>query len=109
VASGLRAGVAAAAFLTRLPLGRLDLGADDVARGSFLFPLVGAAIGALVGLAAVGFAAFLPSLLAAGLAVGLEALLTGGLHLDGLADTADALGTRSRARSLRTRPSSTCS
>jgi adenosylcobinamide-GDP ribazoletransferase len=104
VASGLRAGVAAAGFLTRLPLGHLELGADDVARGSFLFPLVGAGIGALTGLAAVGFATFLPPLLAAGLAVAFEALLTGGLHLDGLADTADALGARSRARALEVMP-----
>ena len=45
-ARSLRAVAAAIAFLTRIPVGRLVLGADDVARGAALFPLVGAGIGA---------------------------------------------------------------
>ena len=45
-----RAAAAAVAFLTRVPLvGRLELGAGDVARGAPLFPLVGAGVGALAG------------------------------------------------------------
>jgi adenosylcobinamide-GDP ribazoletransferase len=55
------------------------------------FPLVGAAIGAAVGsvwwLADQGF----PALLAAALAVAADLAITGLLHADGLADTADGL------------------
>jgi len=95
-----RAVLAAVAFLTRLPVGRVELGPEDVARGAVLFPAVGAGIGALVALVAVGTDARLTPLLAAALAVSLEALLTGALHLDGLADTADGLGARTRERAL---------
>ncbi|QYC40514.1 Cobalamin synthase [Nonomuraea coxensis DSM 45129] len=54
-----------------------------------LAPVVGLVLGAVAGLPL-----FLPvpPLLGAGLAVGLLALLTRGLHLDGLADLADGLG-----------------
>ncbi|MER7499947.1 adenosylcobinamide-GDP ribazoletransferase [Nonomuraea pusilla] len=54
-----------------------------------LAPAVGAALGAVAGLPL-----FLPGppLLGAALAVGLLAVLTRGLHLDGLADLADGLG-----------------
>jgi adenosylcobinamide-GDP ribazoletransferase len=99
--SALRAGAAAVTFLTRIPFGRdLALGAADVRRGALLFPLVGAAIGAVVGFASLGLDAALPALLAAALAVALEALVTGGIHLDALADTADALGAETRERAL---------
>jgi len=51
--------------------------------------LVGAATGALlVGMVAVG----VPAAVAGLLAVGFAALVTRGMHLDGLADTADGLG-----------------
>jgi adenosylcobinamide-GDP ribazoletransferase len=99
VRSTLRAAAAAVTFLTILPLGRLfALDETDVARGSLFFPLVGAALGAAVGLAAVALDDVLPVFVAAALAVALEALLTGVMHLDALADTADGLGgTRERA------------
>ena len=42
----------------------------------------------------------LPSLGAAALGLGVAALLTGALHLDALADTADALGGATRERRL---------
>ena len=98
---GVRAAAAAVAFLTRVPVGRVvTLDATDVARGAALFPLVGAGIGAVVGAVADALAGPLTALLAAVLAVGIGAVLTGALHLDGLADSADALGASTRERSL---------
>jgi adenosylcobinamide-GDP ribazoletransferase len=94
------AALAAVAFLTRLPVGRVALGREDVARGAVLFPLVGAGIGALVGLVAAESDARLTPFLAAALAVALEAVVTGAIHLDGLADTADGLGAPTRERAL---------
>jgi adenosylcobinamide-GDP ribazoletransferase len=86
---------AAIGFLTRVPVR-----AADPARGAALFPVVGAGIGAVTGGTAYGLAQFLPALAAAGIALAVGALLTGALHLDGLADTADALGARTRDSAL---------
>ena len=97
----VRAAAAAVAFLTRVPVGRLTaLGPDDVARGAVLFPVVGAGIGALAGGVAVGLDSRLTLLLAAALAVAVEALVTGAIHLDALADTADGLGAPTQERAL---------
>jgi len=101
VARGGRAVAGAVSFLTIVPIGRwVDLDAEDVAGGSAVFPLVGAAIGALVGATGALAAGFLSPLVAAGLAVAVGIIVTGAIHLDGLADTADALGGRSRGRAL---------
>jgi adenosylcobinamide-GDP ribazoletransferase len=99
-ARSLRAAAAAVAFLTRIPVGRIVLDANDVARGAALFPVVGAGIGAAVGGLLVGLDGELTALLAAALAVALEALLTGVIHLDALADSADGLGAGTRERAL---------
>jgi adenosylcobinamide-GDP ribazoletransferase len=84
----------ATGFLTRFPVGRRTATADAMLRAAPLFPLVGAALGALVGAAALGLAEVLPALIAGALAVGLELVLTGALHVDGLADSADGLAGR---------------
>jgi adenosylcobinamide-GDP ribazoletransferase len=84
----------AVAFLTRLPMPHPQ-GAmpANFIRAQRVFPLVGAAIGAVVGLVCLGLrAAGLPDLAAAALALGAGALLTGALHEDGLADVADGFG-----------------
>jgi len=101
MSDALRPAVAALSFLTRIPLGRwVQVEADDVARGAWLFPVVGGVVGAAAGLLADVAAGWLPSLAAGALAVGAAAVLTGALHLDALADTADALGGRSRKQAL---------
>jgi adenosylcobinamide-GDP ribazoletransferase len=101
VSEALRPAAAALAFLTRVPVGRwMSLDARDVARGAWLFPAVGAAVGGAAGLVADVSAGWLPPLAAGALAVATAALLTGALHLDALADTADALGGRSREHAL---------
>src|SRR5919106_3517129 len=97
----IRAAAAAVAFLTIVPIGRrVDLDGEDVARGSVFFPLVGAAIGGAVGLSAVALDDVLPALVAAALAVALEAIVTGVIHVDALADVADGLGGATRERAL---------
>jgi len=77
---------AAMAMLTRLPVP----GAPVAGAGAGAFAIVGALIGmaALLPLVALGGAM---ATVAAILAVAMFALLSGGLHLDGLADTFDAL------------------
>jgi len=80
----------ALSFLTRIPvpdLGKLD--APDFARAALFYPLVGLLIGGLLCLPALLFPHASPLLLAAILTV-FWAAITGGLHLDGLADSADA-------------------
>jgi len=99
-AAELRGLAAAVAFLTRVPVGRLvAVDANDVARGGAFFPLVGAGVGAVVGGITQAAAGTLTALLAAALGVAAGAALTGALHLDAIADAADALGS-ARERAL---------
>lgn len=83
--------LSACRYLTILPVPRGE-GSEDLGRAAGWFPIVGAVLGSLLALTAVGLGAVVPPLVLAALVVALWALLTGGLHLDGLADTADGLG-----------------
>jgi adenosylcobinamide-GDP ribazoletransferase len=81
-------------FYTRLPLSHDGpIAGTDLAQASWAAPIAGAVVGAL-GAAAYGVAhaAGLGPLPAAGLALLVTIALTGGLHEDGLADTADGFG-----------------
>jgi len=84
----------AVAFLTRLPMPHPDGAVSpNFARAHRLFPLVGAMIGATIGLVYVGLMEInVPPVGAAALSLGVGMLLTGALHEDGLADLADGLG-----------------
>jgi adenosylcobinamide-GDP ribazoletransferase len=96
-----RAAAAALTFLTIVPLGRwYRLDERDVARGAVFFPVVGAGIGGVVGVTAVALEDVLPVFVAAALAIAVETVLTGAIHVDALADTADGLGARTRERAL---------
>jgi len=90
-------------LLTRLPLPRLpDRAFDSQSRAGWAFPLAGVAVAlpacAIAGLA---LAAGVGAGAAAGLLLGTQILVTGALHEDGLADTADGLwGGFTRTRRL---------
>ena len=75
-----------------------EIGRDDAARAVLWLPAVGLLLcvpaGAVLLAVEAGGHSGPRRLLAAALAIGVLALLTGGLHLDGLADTADGLGSR---------------
>jgi adenosylcobinamide-GDP ribazoletransferase len=88
-------------FLTRLPVGG-GLAGADLGRSCAWFPLPGAVMGLLVAAGAHLSAGHLPALLAGVLAAAALAWLSGGLHLDGLADLFDGLsgGHGDRARTL---------
>jgi adenosylcobinamide-GDP ribazoletransferase len=93
VRDGLRSAIAALSFLTAVPVGRRAAIAEaDLRRGLVLFPLVGGLVGGGMGLVAWGAVQVLPTLPAAVLGVATGAILTGAMHLDGLADTADGVG-----------------
>ncbi|MET7751006.1 adenosylcobinamide-GDP ribazoletransferase [Micromonospora sp. NPDC005367] len=81
---------------TTLPVraGRIDRAVAGTAMS--LAPAVGALLGALLAGVLLLLTAVAPPLVAAGVTVGAAALLTRGLHLDGLADTVDALGSYRR-------------
>jgi len=78
------------AFCTRLPI---QAPGTSLAQAAWTFPLVGAVVGMIGALVFwLGMSLSLPPLVSASLAVAATALVTGCLHEDGLADTADGFG-----------------
>jgi adenosylcobinamide-GDP ribazoletransferase len=76
-------------FLTRLPVRLRDVPDREVGRSLLYYPVVGALLGAALAALGVGLDGA-PALLRAAIVLCAWVLLTGALHLDGLADSADA-------------------
>jgi adenosylcobinamide-GDP ribazoletransferase len=97
----MRSLLASLQFLTVIPI-PIRLSEQDFERAPIWFPPVGLLLGAMVamadlGLGRVGSSPALSSIVS----IGMLAVLSGGLHLDGLADTADGfLSARPRDRVL---------
>lgn len=97
-----RPAAVAVQFLTRLPTGVAAVTGEDLGRSIPFFPLAGALLGAALAGAAAAISGRIAPALGAALLLALHAFLTGGLHLDGLADLFDGLsgGAGDRARTL---------
>ncbi len=92
--------IAALTLLTRLPVSGLVGSREwpDAASSVWAYPIVGALVGGVGGIVLwIAERSGLSSAIAAILALAAMLLLTGGLHEDGLADTADAFGGGSTA------------
>ena len=79
-------------FLTIIPAGNSDL--QTVAKHMYLFPVIGIAIGLLLGAAGWGMSFFLEPLVVGLLVAAGLVLITGIHHTDGLSDFADGLMVR---------------
>ncbi len=99
----MRALALAIGFLSVLPVPRVTVDAAALGRSPIWYPWVGLLLGALATAMAFVLLPASPLLAAAGYSAAL-ALLSGGLHLDGLGDTADAwvggLGDRERTLAI---------
>jgi len=92
--------LAALQFLTILPVKR-DFTGEQIGRSTLWFPVVGLIIGAILWVLHYVLALVLPTTLVNGLVLAALILVSGGLHLDGLADTIDGLaGHRTPERRL---------
>ena len=78
-------------FLTIFPVPHVAMSPTHTQRSLALFPLVGAGLGALLGGLGIVLSHILPAGPIAALLIAAGALVSGGLHLDGLMDTADGL------------------
>ena len=90
----------AAAFLTRVPVGRRPDGPPPSAAVRW-FPVVGALVGLLTAAVYWGGEWLAGPFVGAAVAVAVQVLVTGAFHEDGLADTADAAGGWSRDERFR--------
>lgn len=90
-------------FLTRLPVPAVNWDKDSVAKSLKYYPIVGLIIGVIL-LGIAWLSDHVEPMLQAALILGAWVIITGGLHLDGLADCTDAwvggLGDRERTLAI---------
>ena len=79
-------------FLTIIPSNNTNL--ETTAKYMHVFPIIGIAIGLLIGSLGFGLSFFLDPMVVALLVVGSIVVITGVHHTDGLADFADGLMTK---------------
>jgi adenosylcobinamide-GDP ribazoletransferase len=97
----MRSLILAVRFLTVVPVpGQAAQGAPALGRAAWWFPVVGFLLGAALAGAAYVLARLFPPLVAATLLVAGWKVMTGGIHLDGLADVMDGLAGRDPVRRL---------
>jgi len=87
----VRSLLASIAFCTRIPISAAFT-AEEVGRAARWFPLVGALLGLVSIVLSRLLVPVMPPMIVAVLILLAEVFLTGALHYDGLADTADGLG-----------------
>ncbi len=98
----IKSGIIAFSLYSKIPMPQMEWTEENMRYSLCFFPIVGVAVGALVWLwqlasAALGFGDVLRS----AVTVLLPILVTGGIHVDGLLDTADALASwQSKERRL---------
>jgi adenosylcobinamide-GDP ribazoletransferase len=78
-------------FLTRIPFPQIELDEGKIGSSLPFFPCAGAVIGGILSLIYILGQKVLPHEVVAGLIVVISIIITGGMHLDGFADTMDAL------------------
>lgn len=84
-------------LFTLIPVPSFEIDRTTARRAMLAMPWLGLLIGAVAGLLFTGVAQLASPLLAGVLALGVMAAVTGAIHLDGIADTADGLGSRKPA------------
>ena len=89
-------------FFTRIPINyEVKIKDNSFSRGIAYFPIVGLVVGGLAALVFWGTSMLLPGSIAIVIAVLVNVLITGALHVDGLADTCDGIfSARSKDRML---------
>ena len=97
----LRAFITATAIMTILPVGRFFPNEKDLHRSVDMFAVVGLLLAVIIWGVGTALAYSLPPVVLAAVMTVIPEFFTKGLHLDGLADTADGfLSSRSRERKL---------
>lgn len=84
--------IAALRFLTSIPLpGKRELSPEQLGKATSFFPVAGLIIGGILVLLNWGLGFILPPALVNALLIAAIVILTGAMHLDGLADTCDGI------------------